>query len=89
MSKNRVRDYSELDVIGDFTQFFELRMENDANGNPIYIGYNKTPGAGTAGASWFIVKITYDVNQSPTRQQLPSFGVSFTGVWDNRSTYFV
>jgi predicted carbohydrate-binding protein with CBM5 and CBM33 domain len=64
-------------------------MENDANGNPIYVGYNKTANAGTAVASWFIVKITYDANQSPTRQQLPSFGVQFIGIWDSRTTYFV
>lgn len=83
-----VKDLSKINPQGDFSFFYESRMENDANGNPIYIGYAKTPNAGTATFLWFIVKVTYDANQSPTRYQLPDGGVSFTYDWDNRSTYF-
>lgn len=63
-------------------------MENDANGNPIYIGYTKFPGAATSAPVWFIVKVTYDANQSPTYQKLPVNGVVFNYIWDNRATYF-
>ncbi len=83
-----VKDYSVIDIVADVSEFMELRMENDANGNPIYLGYNKTPNAGTATNGWFIVKLTYDANQSPTRQQLPDAGVGFKYIWDNRATYF-
>ena len=83
-----VKDLSKLTPVAEFSSFMEMRMENDANGNPIYIGYNKTPNAGTASASWFIVNVTYDANQSPTHQQLPNQGVRFIYVWDDRATYF-
>lgn len=84
----KVKDYSYLDIRGDVNQFFELRMENDGNGNPIYIGYTRQANAPTSEAVWFIVKITYDANQSPTYQQLPNAGVNFNYVWDSRATYF-
>lgn len=84
----RLADFSHLQVRGDVMNFLELRMENDANGNPIYIGYTRKPNADTDSALWFIVKITYDGNQSPTYQQLPERGVVFDYVWNDRSTYF-
>lgn len=88
MSGPYLQDFSLLTLRGDVTNFLELRMENDANGNPIYIGYSKNPNASTADSVWFIVKITYDGNQSPTRQQLPNAGIKFSYVWDSRATYF-
>lgn len=84
----QVKDLSKLEPNADFSFFYEQRMENDANGNPIFIGYAKTPNNGTANFDWFIVKVTYDANQSPTRYQLPDNGVGFRYDWDNRSTYF-
>ena len=84
----KVTDFSRIIPGGDVTDYLELRMENDANGNPIYIGYSKTANAGTAVACWFIRKITYDANQSPTHQQLPNAGIKFTYIWDSRATYF-
>ena len=89
MSTNpHVNSFSNLNVTSDFQRFMEMRMENDANGNPIYIGYNKTPNASTAADSWYIIKVTYDGNQSPTYQQLPLNGVRFAYAWDDRATYF-
>lgn len=84
----QVKDLSKLEPRADFSFFYEQRMENDANGNPIYIGYTKTPNAGTSASIWFIVKVTYDANQSPTRYQLPDNGVSFDYDWDSRSSFF-
>jgi hypothetical protein len=83
----KVKDYSNLDVNASVTMFLEQRMENDGDGNPIYIGYSRRPGVATSDPEWFIVKITYSA-QSPTRQQLPNDGVNFTYVWDDRATYF-
>lgn len=84
-----IKDFSFLEMRGDVSSYLELRMENDANGNPIYLGYSKFPNASTAAPVWFIVKLTYDGNQSPTRQQLPDNGILFNYVWDDRATYFV
>lgn len=84
----KFRDYSLLELQGDVTNYMNLRMENDVNGNPVYVGYSTKGDGGTAAAIWFIVKITYDANQSPTRQQLPNAGVSFDYIWDDRATYF-
>ena len=84
----KVKDLSNLMPVAEFSTFMEMRMENDANGNPIYIGYNKTPNAGQDSLSWFIVKITYDANQSPTYQQLPDEGVRFIYSWTDRANYF-
>lgn len=88
MGVPQVKEFSKIESKADVTYFLEMRMENDANGNPIYIGYSKTPNAGTAAALWYIVMVTYDANQSPTHQQLPNAGVQFTYVWDDRATYF-
>ena len=88
MADIRINDFSYLNSKADVTMFLETRMENDANGNPIYIGYAKKDNAPTNEAVWYIVKITYDVNESPTYQQLPNQGTAFKYVWDSRSTYF-
>ena len=84
----KIKGHNPLEVFAEALTFQEIRMENDANGNPIYIGYASEPELGTAVPSWFIVKITYDGNQSPTRYQLPSAGVLYKYVWDDRATYF-
>lgn len=88
MQTPRIMDFSHLELRGDVMNFLELRMENDGNGNPIYIGYSKKINAGTDVAVWFIVKITYDGNQSPTHQQLPNRGLTFDYIWDDRATFF-
>lgn len=82
------KDYSNLSLYSDVNLFWEKRMQNDANGNPIYIGYTRVAGAGTNEAVWFIVKITYDANQSPTYYALPNSGINFEYIYDDRATYF-
>lgn len=66
---------------------FETRIENNANGDPIYIGYSPLPAADTAEAVWLIIKLHYDGNNNITRvEQLENriFGY----VWDDRASYF-
>jgi len=82
-----VSDMSRLQTSIDATTFLEMRMENNGDGNPIYIGYNKTPNAGTAVQSWFIIKITYS-GTSVVRKQLPTRGVVFKYAWDDRASIF-
>lgn len=85
MAEPRIPDISAVKADADFGQFLEKRMENDANGNPIYVGY-AIPGAATSAAKWFITKQTYDGNNAVTRQQFPSDVPAFAYVWDNRAS---
>lgn len=86
-SPQRIKDYSNIEIIGDSSVFWEKRMENDGNGNPIYVGHNRHANASTSEESWYIVKITYS-GTSPTRYQLPDDGPQFKYAWDDRATYF-
>lgn len=65
----------------------EGRFENDANDNPIYIGYSPYPNANPADPVWFIRKIIYD-GTAIVRTQLPDDGIKFAYVWDDRVDYF-
>ena len=73
----KLKDFSVAELSGDMGIFWEKRMQNDANGNPIYVGYTREAAASTADAVWFIVNITYDGNNSPTYYKLPNAGVNF------------
>jgi hypothetical protein len=88
MSKQqKINDYSFIDIRGDIELFLEKRMENNGDGNPIFIGYNKGVNAPTSEATWYIVMIDY-VGDSPVRYKLPINGPQFKYVWDDRATYF-
>jgi hypothetical protein len=87
MAEQFISDYSYPQVEMDLGLILEKRMENDGNGNPIYIGYNKQPNAPTGASTWFIVKITYS-GTNPVRYQLPDNGVKFQYDWDSRATFF-
>ena len=67
---------------------YEVRLENDANGQPIYIGLTITPNAPTSQDIWALLKLTYDVNGFLLRKQLPDAGQGFNYNWDNRATFF-
>lgn len=82
-----------FDPIEIFSQILGLedliegRFENDANGNPIYIGYTPKANGDPAQPIWFIQKIEYD-GTAIVRKRLPDDGISFTYVWNDRTTYF-
>lgn len=88
MSKpQKIIDYSQLELKGMAETYLEKRIENDGSGNPLYIGYNRTPNASTTALSWFIVKISYTAT-FPVRYQLPNAGPQYKYAWDSRTTYF-
>lgn len=65
--------------------------QNDANGNPVYIGKAKV-GTLTSEAKWQISKQTYDASQSLTRKEWPQNDESkasseYEFIWDDRLTY--
>ena len=57
-----------------------IKLEYDANDNPIYIGYNADENALDSDTDWEIYKITYDANDNPTKFKMA------TTSWDNRSS---
>lgn len=74
------------DILG-LSILIETRIENDENGNPIYVGYSPIPNASTSEPVWVILKISY-TGTSITRKQLPDGNIKFTYVWDDRTLYF-
>lgn len=68
--------------------FFEVRMENDSEGNPLYVGRSPITNADPAERVWFITKQYYDGNTFLNRVQQPDDGPGFLYAWDDRATYF-
>ena len=62
--------------------------ENDASGNPIYIGTALTPGANENDPIWYIYKVEYDAGGYPIRKRLPLGGRHFIYKWSDRATLF-
>ena len=68
-----------------------LQAQNDANGNPIYIGRAR-PGTATGVSKWQIQKLTWDANNAVTAVTWPQNSESkpsadYEFEWDNRATY--
>lgn len=67
------------------------QAQNDANGNPIYLGRAKV-GTATSEAAWQIRFITYDGNEGITDVEWPendegNASAEFEFVWDSRAGY--
>lgn len=88
MVRQQVADFSRMPMQGDAFQLLEKRMENDGSGNPLYVGYARTPNASTTALEWFIVKMSYDGGGFVSRVQLPDTGAQFKYAWDSRANYF-
>lgn len=68
-----------------------LRAQNDANGNPIYIGRAKV-GTATSESKWQIQFLTWDANESVTSVTWPQNSLGnpssqYEFEWDDRATY--
>ena len=87
MAGSRFTDFSFVGPSWDGLFDREMRAENDASGNTIYIGYAKG-GSATSDAVWLIKKFTYDANDAVTRTQIANNNLSFSHVWDDRTTMF-
>lgn len=74
-------------VLGQSGQL-EKRIENNSQGQILYIGYCLTPSASTSSLIWMILKFTYDGNTFLDYVQLPNLGNGFLYSWDNRASYF-
>lgn len=68
-----------------------LQAQNDANGNPIYIGRAKI-GTATSVAKWQIQFLTWDANNSITSVEWPQNAdgnpsAEYEFEWDERASY--
>jgi len=69
--------------------FYEQRIENDANGNPLYVAWTPIANANQADTVWWIRKLSYDSNGFVSRIHLPLSGnKGFNYSWTLRATYF-
>jgi hypothetical protein len=69
----------------------EIRCENDANGNPLYIGRAKV-GVAEDEPMWQIAFHAYDGNDSLTFKKWPensdgNASAEYEFVWDDRASY--
>jgi len=83
--------FSEIFALGQTIgneDFFEQRIENDADGNPLYIGWCPVANGATSEEIWWIKKLHYDANGHVDWVQLPIGKKGFLFAWDDRATYF-
>lgn len=69
----------------------EIRAQNDANGNVIYLGFAKV-GTSTSDSKWQISYHTWDANNSLTAKQWPqnsegNASTEYEFSWDSRAGY--
>ena len=90
---NRPFKYGEKDRREFIVQDSEvaLRAQNDANGNPIYIGRAKV-GTPTSEAKWQIQFLAWDANNSVTSVTWPQNAEgnpsgNYEFEWDERASY--
>ena len=69
----------------------EVRCQNDANGNPVYVGFAKE-GSAEGDLVWQIMKITWDATFSVTDVEWPqntagSASTNYEFSWTSRALY--
>lgn len=83
--------FSKIQIVGETTigpeSFYEIRIENDGNGNPLYVGYSPFPEASTSESVWALRRMYYDVNGYIERVRQP-LQKGFVYSWDDRSSVF-
>jgi hypothetical protein len=85
---NIFSNFLALDVVLTQEDLFEVRIENNANGQAIYVGKTQIQDAGTNQPFWALTKLEYDINGFLERVRLPDGGQGFLYIWDNRASYF-
>jgi Na+/H+ antiporter NhaB len=65
---------------------YAIKIDYDANNNPIYVGY-ALPSTLVTAAKWQIMKITFDANNNPTTVAYPNGTDAFNFIWNSRTSY--
>ncbi len=68
-------------------QNYELRMENDGDGNILYMGMALAPNSATDEPVWNLYKFEYDGGFLVWTRK-PDDDTGFKYTWDDRATYF-
>lgn len=79
-----------LSAILNPSQMLETRIENDGDGNPIYVGVTPVANAATDEAVYWIIKLEYDAGAT-VRIRIPDASATSKGFiyeWDDRATLF-
>ncbi len=91
--QNRPQSFGDKDrrTYITYKSELEIRCQNDANGNPVYIGRAKA-GTPTSEQKWQISYHTWDANDSLLTKQWPQNTDGFVStdyefIWDNRAAY--
>lgn len=79
--------FSAGSTIGN-DDFFEQRIENDSEGNPLYVAWTPYENGSVSEKIWYLKKLYYDTNGFVEHIQLPDDGPGFIYAWDQRATYF-
>jgi len=87
MTLNSFTNFLALQEVLRDQQLYETRIENDGDGQPIYIGNCITPNGDEDALIWYIIKLSYTGGYI-TRQQLPDNGIGFLYAWSQRASYF-
>jgi len=90
---NRPLSYGEKDrrTYITYKSEMEIRCQNDASGNPVYIGRARV-GTAESEASWQISFHTWDANSSLLSKEWPlnadsAASCDYEFVWDDRAGY--
>ena len=73
----------QLADVGEPTR--QVRFDNNAAGDPLYMG-EAPPGAAVTAAAWRIRKFTYDAFPSPVTMLWAGGDLAFTKVWNDRAS---
>lgn len=85
---NNWSDLLAFAAVMSTNQLYETRLENDIDGNILYVGTNQTPNASVDDSTWFITKLSYDGGGFLERVQLPDTGLGFIYAWADRASFF-
>ena len=75
----------DSELLYALTDKYAIQIENNSDGNPLYIG-EATPGTATSAAGWRIKKVTYE-NGNPIAIEWASGTTEFDKTWDDRADY--
>ena len=73
------------ELVYALTDKYTVVIENNSDGNPLYIG-EATPGTATSATGWRIKKVTYE-NGNPSAIEWASGTTEFDKTWEYRASY--
>ena len=88
VAPNTYTQFLALQSVIPREDLYKVVIENNASGQPIYVGKSKDPAALTSDPVWELTHVIYDGSGYLINVNLPLNGQGFKYIWDNRATYF-